>query len=106
MRSTTLALVSFCLLLPCGGATAQVSVPLSLDQIHCDADRLWSLLKRTEFDSAQSAKSIAVTWTLGNAEGHFSGLALSTQFPEPTRPFDFEKQLWMDLHAATSLLRD
>jgi len=96
------------LLLACGAvaASAQVSQPLTLDQVHCEADRLFSLLERTQFESAQFAKPIAITWTLGNAEGDFSGLALSTQFPEPVNPFGFEKQLWVDLHSAASLLRD
>ena len=84
----------------------QVAQPHSLDQVHCEADRLLNLLNRTQFDSDQSAKPIAILWTPGNREGDFSGLALSTQFPEPTRPFDFEKQLWLDLHSASSLLRD
>lgn len=105
-KAQALLLCSFFSIAFGAGASAQLSRPLTLDQVHCEEDRLTSLLSRTQFLSAQAAKPIAMTWTLGNAEGDFSGLALSTQFPVPARPFDFEKQLWVDLHSAASLLRD
>lgn len=86
-------------------ASAQVARPLTLEEVHCDADRLAGLLERSTLTSPQVQKPIQLTWTFGSRAGDFAGIALTNQWQPPTVPFNSEKQLWFELDRDVMPLR-